>query len=276
MTANSPDSILAAPDTGGGSSTSVGTGREAARVDLESELRARSQFLAKLSHEIRSPLSAVLGFSELAVDQIKDGGSPNPEHIRKINAAGKNILSILDTTMTISLIDAGVLQLSPALIDVDHLIATIRNDFQDAAAARSNTLRLGDTSPVGTFALDGARLREVIEALLSNAVRFTEKGTVTLAARARVQGRETWLDIAVSDTGVGIPPAEQGAIFDPFVRLNPKSRTAYGGTGLGLTLARKLVTLMRGTIAVQSTPAQGSTFTITVPAVPASSASAIG
>jgi anti-sigma regulatory factor (Ser/Thr protein kinase) len=237
--------------------------REQALVAAENLARARSEFLANMSHEIRTPMNGVLGFA-----QIGQRNYQQPEKARnafeKILTSGNQLLGVVNEILDFSKIDAGKLQSRPPKCPSAMRSAAPSNSSPTVPAPRASTCawrKRADLPPscVG----DPLRMGQVLLNLLTNAVKFTEAGSVTLSAA--LQG--TQLVFRVTDTGIGMSPEELGYVFNPFQQADGSTTRKFGGTGLGLAICKRLVELMQGEIRVESTPGAGSLFEVRLPYV---------
>jgi signal transduction histidine kinase/DNA-binding response OmpR family regulator/streptogramin lyase len=238
-----------------------------ARDQAEAANRAKSAFLAHMSHELRTPLNAILGFSHL----LSEGGVSGEQRkqIQIINRSGEHLLTLIDDVLDIAKIEAGGQTLAIAPCDLLAIVNDITDMMLVRAQARNLELRCIQSPDFPRFVrADAPKLRQILINLLGNAVKFTEEGTVTLQLGAvREEPSRLRLRFCVEDTGIGIPPEEQTQIFAPFVQARQAS--GYKGTGLGLTITRRFVELMGGTIDLQSEPGRGSVFVVEIPVEPA-------
>jgi signal transduction histidine kinase/CheY-like chemotaxis protein len=236
---------------------------EAARLQADAASRSKSMFLANMSHEIRTPLNGVLGFAQVG---FIDPATPEPARQRfsRILQSGKLLQTLLDDVLDVSRIEAGKLLLEPLPSDVREVAQQVHDLLHGAAAAKGLALRLDVAAGVPAQVLvDPLRLQQVLINLASNAVKFTDAGHVDL--RARAEGGELVFEVA--DTGMGMSANETARIFEPFEQADASVTRRHGGSGLGLTITRNLVALMGGSIALESRPGAGSTFTVRLPLV---------
>jgi len=225
--------------------------------------KARSMFFSVMSHDIRTPLNAILGYSDLLQFGIEDAAERD-EALKSIRASGTTLLQLVDDVLDLAKIDSGHLALQPEPLRLSPLVDEVFSSFRLAATGKGLKL-VNKTADVPTLLLDGRRFRQILFNLVGNAVKFTNSGAVTVAA-SYVGDR---LDLSVSDTGCGIAPDMLSRIFDPFVQAQDPSHSAdkTGGTGLGLSICRRLVEAMGGKLAVESELGKGSTFKSTIPGV---------
>ena len=226
--------------------------------------RAKSVFLANMSHELRTPLNSVIGFSRLMADSAHMQADEK-RNLAIIHRSGKHLLNLINEILELSKGEAGKLSAQCEVVALAPLLQEVMDMLEMRAEQHGLLLRLDCAGLPPAAHLDGTRLRQVLLNLMTNAVKFAGRGTVTLRARGVCLGGDEWkLDFAVSDTGAGIALADQQRIFEPFVQAD--SDGPKDGTGLGLAISREFVGLMKGALTVESTPGQGATFRFTIPA----------
>jgi signal transduction histidine kinase len=235
-----------------------------ARDLADSSTRAKSEFLSVMSHELRTPLNAVIGYADMLLDE-----QPRPdqaEYLRTMRFAGESLLALVNDVLDFNRIEAGKLELERREFDPAGLVAMLLRTFRPQADAAGIAVHaaLGDDLPARVVG-DPLRLAQVLSNLLSNAIKFTPAGSVTLGVTALPAAADTAsLEFRVTDTGIGIPLDKQQVIFEVFTQAESDTTRRYGGSGLGLTIAQRLVGLMGGVITVESEPNRGSTFRFTV------------
>jgi signal transduction histidine kinase/CheY-like chemotaxis protein len=241
---------------------------EQARAAADTANHSKSVFLANISHELRTPLNAIIGYSELLTEEAEENGHADliPD-LEKIHVAGKHLLGLINDVLDLSKIEAGKMELSLEMVQVNALLAGVVNTTQPLVHKKGNRLIL-DAGEVGSMHTDVTKLRQILFNLLGNAGKFTENGTIYLRAQRESVASRDWLVFAVQDTGIGITPEQQAKLFEPFAQADASTQNKYGGTGLGLALSRRYAELLGGGIQMQSAPGEGTTFTVRVPASP--------
>jgi hypothetical protein len=231
---------------------------------LEVANQHKSAFLASMSHELRTPLNAIIGYSEMLQEEATDLGQAGlvPD-LGKINTAGKHLLELINTVLDLSKIEAGKMDLYLERFPVAALVEEIGALIRPLAERRGNRFAVSCSPDVGEMHADQTKVRQVLFNLLSNACKFTERGTVSLAARPGAGAPSMIFEVA--DTGIGMTAEQIGRLFQDFSQADASTARRYGGTGLGLALSRRLCRMMNGDIAVRSEPGRGSTFTVRLP-----------
>jgi len=245
---------------------------EAARDAAEAATRAKSEFLANMSHEIRTPLNGILGMAQALESRQLDEATRNMVSI--ISESGGTLMAILNDVLDLSKIEAGRLDVSATDTGLLQTLQQVDRLFQTAAREKGVTLTLSsDLTPSQHFHYDPVRVRQCVSNLVSNAVKFTRVGRIDVHA-AVTPGRDgrSCVTITVTDTGIGMDQQALVRLFEAFAQADASTTRQFGGTGLGLTISRKLARLMGGDIVVRSTPGRGSVFTLTFLADAAQSA----
>jgi signal transduction histidine kinase len=225
----------------------------------------KSQFLASMSHELRTPLNAIIGLTEMMVtNAARFGTEKAQEPLRRVNAAGTHLLSLINEVLDLSKIEAGKLELNPEPVNLAKLIDEVIGTAGQLAEKNQNRLIVEAQENLGTLNTDSMRLKQILLNLLSNACKFTKEGEVVLRLRKVADGRE-WVELAVADTGIGLTAEQQTKLFQEFTQADSLTARRYGGTGLGLALSRKLARMMGGDVTVMSEPGKGSVFTVRLP-----------
>jgi signal transduction histidine kinase len=233
---------------------------------LDQASRLKDQFLANMSHELRTPLNSVIGFSDLLVT-MASADTPltdtQRDYVETISRNGRHLLELINELLDLSKIAAGRLELRLEPLELEPVLREAADSVRAQLEAHNHRLALEPPEPPVVVTADRGRLRQVLLNLLSNAIKFTtDGGRITLRAGPEDAGR---VRIAVTDTGIGIAPADQHRLFQEFVQLDASPSRRYEGTGLGLALSKRLVELHGGAIGVESQLGQGSTFWFTVP-----------
>jgi GAF domain-containing protein len=233
---------------------------------LEVASEHKSQFLASMSHELRTPLNAIIGLTEMMVTNAARFGTEKAlEPLRRVNAAGTHLLSLINEVLDLSKIEAGKLELNPEPVNLVRLIDEVVGTAGQLAEKNQNRLIVEAQENLGPLNADSMRLKQILLNLLSNACKFTKEGEVALRVREVADGRD-WVELAVADTGIGLTAEQQAKLFQEFTQADSLTARRYGGTGLGLALSRKLARMMGGDVTVTSEPGKGSVFTVRLPA----------
>jgi CheY-like chemotaxis protein/anti-sigma regulatory factor (Ser/Thr protein kinase) len=216
-----------------------------------------------MSHELRTPMNAILGYSEMLIEEAEDLDQPDfiPD-LQKIHEAGEHLLALINDVLDLSKIEAGRMDLYLESFDVASMIRTIASTVKPLVAKNENELVVECADDLGDMRADVTKLRQSLLNLLSNAAKFTERGTLTLA----VTRESDCVRFDVSDTGLGIPPDRIERLFEEFTQADETTSRNFGGTGLGLAISRRFCRMMGGDITVASEVGAGSTFTIVLPA----------
>jgi signal transduction histidine kinase/DNA-binding NarL/FixJ family response regulator len=233
----------------------------------EEASRAKSTFLANMSHELRTPLNAIIGYSEMLEEETRESGkSDSVQDLRKIQSAGKHLLSLINDVLDLSKIEAGKMGLHLENFEVAPLIDEMATTLTPAAAKNGNTIHVDVAKSIGAMHADVTKVRQILFNLLSNACKFTDQGTISVDVDRNENGGRDWVQFRVSDTGIGITAAQKENLFHEFSQADASIARKYGGTGLGLAITYRFVQLMKGRISVESEPGKGSTFTVQLPA----------
>jgi signal transduction histidine kinase/DNA-binding response OmpR family regulator len=235
---------------------------------LEVASHYKSEFLANMSHELRTPLNAIIGYSEMLEEEAQDlGHEPFIPDLQKINGAGKHLLSLINNILDLSKIEAGKMDLYLENFEIISMVKEVIATVKPLIEKNANTLKLHYADDLGQMRSDVTKVRQMLFNLLSNASKFTARGTIALqVGRERVNGVE-WISFSVSDTGIGMTSEQTSRLFQAFTQADTSTTRKYGGTGLGLAISRQFCHIMGGEITVSSTPGEGSTFTVRLPAI---------
>ena len=232
-------------------------------IELEQASALKSQFLANMSHEFRTPLNAMLGYTSMLLQGV---GGPLDQSVKRqlgrVESNGRHLLTIINEILDISRIEAGRMPLQISKFKVPDLVAEVRSELEPIIVRSKLTLNIDLAKDLRAITTDRQKVKQILLNLLSNALKFTHDGRVTISAR-RLADRT--IALSVADTGIGIAVGDQEKIFEDFRQLDNSPTRAYGGTGLGLSICRRLAQMLNGRISVESHVGKGSVFTVTLP-----------
>ncbi len=246
--------------------TAVSEAREA-REAAEGANRIKSDFLANMSHELRTPMNAIIGYSEMLTEEAEDLGQEGfiPD-LKKIHAAGKHLLSLINDVLDLSKIEAGKMTVFVESFEVQTMLNDVVATILPLVEKNHNTLEVRCSDTIGNLSADLTKVRQTLFNLLSNAAKFTEKGTLTLEAERQTLDGEDRLVFTVRDTGLGMTPEQLTKLFQAFSQADSSTTRKFGGTGLGLAISKKFCLMMGGDISVESAYGKGTSFTFWLPA----------
>ena len=225
---------------------------------------AKSSFLAKMSHELRTPLNAIIGYSELLSEDSNDDSVK--DDLNKILSAARHLLGLINDVLDLSKIEAGKMDLYIEPLDLWTVVQEIAGIVAPLCEKRNNALVVDCSDAIGVVHADATKLRQILLNLLSNASKFTEGGRVTMTVTRGPLAGEDWIQIDVSDTGIGMTGEQMSRLFQAFTQADASTASKYGGTGLGLAICRQFARIMGGEVSVASETGKGSTFTLRMPA----------
>ena len=230
----------------------------------------KSIFLAKMSHELRTPLNAVIGYSEMLRDELEDrtGFEQKAADLDRINAAGRHLIALVNDVLDLSRIEADDLQLNNEEIDLESLVQDVIATTEPLLKVQDNRLELQISPQIGTIIADPLKLRQSLLNLVSNAAKFTSKGTITLTVMRRQRPGGERVMFEIRDTGIGISREGMRRLFQNFIQAERDTSSKFGGTGLGLALTRRFCDSMGGSIEVESQIGVGSSFQLEIPTTP--------
>jgi len=236
--------------------------QEANRL-AEAATRAKSEFLANMSHEIRTPMTAILGYADIMLEEDVCRGLR--EYVEVIKHNGKHLLELVNDILDLSKVEAGKMEIDSTRCSPIELLNEVVSLMQVRADAKHLKFTTEFLGPIPeTILTDPLRLRQILVNLVGNAIKFTDEGEIRLAAQLTSKGGNTQLRINVTDTGIGMDPAEIGRLFQAFTQVDNSATRKFGGSGMGLFISRRLAEILGGNIEVESRPGRGSTFSVTI------------
>jgi signal transduction histidine kinase/DNA-binding response OmpR family regulator len=237
-----------------------------AREAAEAANRAKSAFLANMSHELRTPMNGIIGYSEMLIeDAEEEGDEATIGDLKKIHAAAKHLLALINDVLDLAKVESGKMDVYLETFEIGAVVDAVVTTAESVVKKNGNRLRVELDPSLTRMRADVTKLRQVLFNLLSNAAKFTHDGEVALVVRGERADDVDWVCLAVSDTGIGIPPEKLDHIFEEFSQAEETTTRDFGGTGLGLPISRRFCQLMGGDITVESTAGRGSTFTVRLP-----------
>jgi len=239
-----------------------------AKEVAEQANRTKSTFLANMSHELRTPLNAIIGYSEMLEEEAQERGLHDiAPDLAKVHAAGRHLLALINDVLDLSKIEAGKVELFLEDFDLAALVQDVESTIRPLVEKNHSALEVSCPQGIGMMHADLTRVRQILFNLLGNAAKFTQGGRVGLTVCLRRLGGRDWIELAVSDTGIGLSPEQQRRLFQSFTQADPSTSRKYGGTGLGLVISRRFAQMMGGDIQVESELGRGSVFSVRLPRV---------
>jgi PAS domain S-box-containing protein len=234
-------------------------------LELEQASAAKSQFLANVSHELRTPLNAILGYAAMTLQGVSgELSAPQRRNLSRIDANARHLLALINEILDITRIEAGRMPIQIVAFSLRDLLSEVTTELEPIIAKSGLQVGTKFVSELPTIRSDRQKVKQIVVNLLSNALKFTSRGSITLRARLTARNMIT---VDVIDTGIGIPKSDHQKIFEDFRQVDSSPRRVYGGTGLGLSICRRLASMLRGTLKVESKLGKGSIFTLSLPTV---------
>jgi signal transduction histidine kinase len=233
---------------------------------LRQATELKSRFLAYMSHEFRTPIGAIQSIARILQDRV-DGPltSEQEKQVRFIQTTSAEFSDMVNDLLDLAKVEAGRIDVSPAWFEMVDLFSALRGMFKPVLTNPAVSLIFEDPEDVPQVFSDDRKLAQILRNYISNALKFTQRGEVRVSARRLAQDGQDWVEFAVADTGIGIAPEFHGAIFQDFSQIDSPIQKSLRGTGLGLSLSKRLAELLGGSVGMQSAPEQGSTFHVRIP-----------
>ncbi len=237
-----------------------------AKEEAEAAVRTKSEFLANMSHEIRTPLNAILGYGEILQFEARKLDRPDfVEDLRAIEFAGRHLLSLINEILELSKIQAGKMDIYPESFDLSNLVEEVISTVRPLAQKKKNKLQVIKQGLPDSMFSDSSRIRQILLNLLGNSCKFTEAGEIHLTVSGKTVDGVKWVYFTIGDTGIGISPEKIPRLFEEFVQADSSTTRKHGGTGLGLTISKRLAILLGGDIQASSELGKGASFTVSLP-----------
>ena len=239
---------------------------ELARDEAQRATQVKSEFLANMSHELRTPLNAIIGYAQILQEDAEDTGQTDSlPDLKKIESAGNHLLGLINGILDLSKIEAGRMEVYRERFDIAALVSDVASLIRPLAAKNDNSLVVDFPDDTGTIETDATKVKQALLNLLSNACKFTQKGTVRLTVARQGKGADRQLALTVADTGIGMNEEQLGRLFQAFSQADSSTSRKFGGTGLGLAISRSFAQMLGGDLTVESRPGEGSRFTLILP-----------
>jgi signal transduction histidine kinase len=237
-----------------------------AKETAETANRAKTEFLANMSHELRTPLNGIIGYSEMLLEDAEDLTTKDfITDLQKIQTAGKALLTLINDILDLSKMEAGKMELYLETFDIPNMIDDMVSTIHPLAEKKANTLEVLCANDLGVMTADLTKVRQTLFNLLSNACKFTEKGTISLDVTRESEDGADWVTLSVRDTGIGMSAEQMGKLFQAFKQADGSTTRKFGGTGLGLAISKRFCRMMGGDIDVESELGVGTTVAIRLP-----------
>ena len=234
------------------------------QIGLEQASALKSQFLANMSHEFRTPLNAILGYTHMLLNGVTGAVSETQKKgLTRIDSNSRHLLALINDILDITRIEAGRMPLNVTSFAIPELVNEVMSELEPIIKRSNLEVSARAAGKLPTLKSDRQKVKQIVLNLLSNALKFTPEGSVTITAR--YDARSRMINIAVRDTGVGIAADDQVKVFEDFRQLDSSPARGYGGTGLGLSICRRLAQMLEGTIELESAVGRGSTFVLSLP-----------
>lgn len=237
-----------------------------AKESAEAATHAKSDFLANMSHELRTPLNAIIGYSEMLAEDVESLSTEDAQtDLRRIQGAGKQLLTLINSVLDLSKIESGRMELFIEEFSISFLVEQVIDVLKPLVQKNGNKLIFRHETDIDLIKADRPKVHQSLLNLLSNANKFTENGTIALTIESNIHNGQSWIDFIITDTGIGMTPEQQKKVFEAFAQADNSTTRKFGGTGLGLTITKQFATMMGGDIIVESQLNKGSQFTLHLP-----------